>query len=225
MAKVTWSYSSLKTFQQCPKKYYHLKIAKDIQQEDTVHTIYGKEVHKAAEDYIKEGKPVPEKYSYVLDTLDALNKIPGEKYCEIELGIKKTSDGKYVACEFKDPKYWWHGIADLVIIDGGLAYLADYKTSKNAKYADTKQLDLLAAGVFLHFPQVIEIKSALAFVVSGEFVKKEHHSFYKTKYLETMKPELDRLEAALSNKVWNPVSGPLCGFCPVNTCVHQRKRK
>jgi hypothetical protein len=106
-----------------------------------------------------------------------------------------------------------------------LAYLADYKTSKNAKYADTKQLDLLAAAVFLHFPHVIEIKSALAFVVSGEFVKKEHHSFYKIKYLEAMKPELDRLEAALSNKVWNPVSGPLCGFCPVDTCVHHRKRK
>ena len=103
--------------------------------------------------------------------------------------------------------------------------MADYKTSKNAKYADTKQLDLLAAAVFLHFPQVLEIKSALAFVVSGEFIKKEHHSFYKTRYLEVMKPELDRLEAALHNKVWNPVSGPLCGFCPVDTCVHHRKRK
>ena len=26
-----WSYSSIKTFDQCPKKYFHLKIAKDIQ--------------------------------------------------------------------------------------------------------------------------------------------------------------------------------------------------
>jgi len=113
----------------------------------------------------------------------------------------------------------------LAIIDGGRAWLVDYKTNKNAKYADTKQLDLLAAAMFLRFPELLEIKSALAFVVSKEFVKKEHHSFYKTRYLEVMKPELDRLEAALDNKVWNPISGPLCGFCPVSTCVHHRKRK
>ena len=36
---LVWSYSSLKTFQQCPKKYYHLRIAKDIKQSDTEHTI------------------------------------------------------------------------------------------------------------------------------------------------------------------------------------------
>ena len=79
--------------------------------------------------------------------------------------------------------------------------------------------------MFLHFPQVLEIKSALAFVVSNEFVKKDHDRILRDKYLSVMKPELDRLEAALVNKVWNPVSGPLCGFCPVSTCVHQRKRK
>jgi hypothetical protein len=181
-------------------------------------------VHTAAEEYIRDGVDVPEKFAYMRPILEAFKNIKGEKHCELEMGIA-IHKGKFIACKFDAPNYWWHGIADLVIIDGGRAYLADYKTSKNAKYADTKQLDLLAAAVFLHFPHVIEIKSALAFVVSGEFVKKEHHSFYKERYLDAMKPELDRLEAALDNKVWNPVSGPLCGFCPVDTCVHHRKRK
>ena len=54
-----WSYSSIKTFQQCPKKYYHLKIAKDVKDEGSEATIYGQELHKAAEDFIKEGKPLP----------------------------------------------------------------------------------------------------------------------------------------------------------------------
>lgn len=218
---VQWSYSSLKTFQQCPKKYFHLKIAKDVENEGGEAANYGKLVHKAAEDYIRDGTPIPKQFQYMVPILDALIKIPGKKFCEIELGIAKK-DGKFVACKFDAPNYWWHGIADLLIVDGGLAWLVDYKTSKNAKYADTKQLDLLAAAVFLHFPGVLEIKSALAFVVSNEFVRKEHHSFYKTKYLEVMKPELDRLEAAVENKVWNPISGPLCKFCPVKTCVHNK---
>ena len=30
---ITWSYSSLKTFEQCPKKFYHLKVVKDYQED------------------------------------------------------------------------------------------------------------------------------------------------------------------------------------------------
>lgn len=218
---VQWSYSSLKTFQQCPKKYYHLKIAKDVENEGGEAANYGKIVHKAAEDYIRDDTPMPPQFSYMVPILDALKKIPGKKYCEIELGIAKK-DGKFIACKFDAPNYWWHGIADLLIVDGGVAWLVDYKTSKNAKYADTKQLDLLAAATFLHFPGVLEIKSALAFVVSNEFVRKEHDRILHRKYMDVMKPELDRLEAAVENKVWNPISGPLCKFCPVKTCVHNK---
>lgn len=218
---VQWSYSSLKTFQQCPKKYFHLKIAKDVENEGGEAANYGKLVHKAAEDYIRDGTPIPKQFQYMVPILDALIKIPGKKFCEIELGIAKKDD-KFIACKFDAPNYWWHGIADLLIVDGGVAWLVDYKTSKNAKYADTKQLDLLAAATFLHFPEVLEIKSALAFVVSNEFVRKEHERVMRHKYLDAMKPELDRLEAAVENKVWNPISGPLCKFCPVKTCVHNK---
>jgi hypothetical protein len=218
---VQWSYSSLKTFQQCPKKYYHLKIAKDVENEGGEAANYGKLVHTAAEEYIRDDTPIPPQFSYMVPILDALKKIPGKKYCEIELGIAKK-DGKFTACKFDAPNYWWHGIADLLIVNGGVAWLVDYKTSKNAKYADTKQLDLLAAATFLHFPGVLEIKSALAFVVSNEFVRKEHDRILHRKYMDVMKPELDRLEAAVENKVWNPISGPLCKFCPVKTCVHNK---
>jgi len=218
---VQWSYSSLKTFQQCPKKYFHLKIAKDVENEGGEAANYGKLVHKAAEDYIRDGTPIPKQFQYMAPILDALNKIPGKKFCEIEMGIA-IHKGKFIACKFDAPNYWWHGIADLLIVDGGVAWLVDYKTSKNAKYADTKQLDLLAAATFLHFPGVLEIKSALAFVVSNEFVRKEHDRVMRHKYLDVMKPELDRLEAAVENKVWNPISGPLCKFCPVKTCVHNK---
>ena len=62
---ITWSYSSIKTFDQCPKKYYHLKVAKDVKDTGSDATIYGQEVHKAAEDYIKFGTPIPAKFKFV----------------------------------------------------------------------------------------------------------------------------------------------------------------
>jgi len=98
----------------------------------------------------------------------------------------------------------------------------DYKTSKSARYADKQQLDLVAAAIFAHFPKVKRVKSALLFVVSKEFVRAEHVADLKEAYLNKFVPDLDRIEAAIENGVWNPVTGPLCRFCPVKQCEHNR---
>jgi len=72
MPKFTWSYSSLSLFQQCPRKYYRLRVAKDIKEGETEALIYGKEVHKAAEDYVKDGTPIPEKFKFIKPYVDPL---------------------------------------------------------------------------------------------------------------------------------------------------------
>ena len=217
---IVWSYSSLKTFQQCPKKYYHTKIAKDVREPDTKATLYGKRMHTVAEEYIRDGKPIPPEFEYLEPTLQMLAAIPGEKHCEVKLGL--TRDMK--ACDFDAPDVWWHGIADLVIIneEKGLAHSVDYKTSKSARYADVKQLDLVAAGIFARFPQVKKIKSALVFVVSKEFVKADHVKEHELKYMASSAADVDRIEAAIKTDVWNPVSGPLCKFCAVKNCEYNR---
>lgn len=220
---ITWSYSSIKTFEQCPKKYYHLRVAKDVQDKGSTATVYGQEVHKAAEEYIRDGIPIPSKFKFAEPVIAAFSNIPGEKHCELKLGVRKTDTG-YEPCGFFDKGVWWRGIADLLIVNNGKAWLADYKTSKNAKYADVKQLDLLSGAVFLHFPQVKRVKSALAFVVSDEFVKKSYNAGEESKCLSVFDNELARLETAHETGVWNAVTGPLCKFCPVVSCEHNRSR-
>jgi hypothetical protein len=219
---ITWSYSSLKTFEQCPKKYYHLRVLKDVKDEGSEATLYGQALHKAAEDYIKDGTPIPPKFSYVQPTVDVIKSIPGEKHCEMKLGVRKTESG-YEPCDFFAPDVWWRGIGDVVVVQDELAFSLDYKTSKNAKYADLKQLDILAAALFTHFPQVKRIKSALVFVVSNEFIRKEHFAEKRDEYFATFTPELDRLAAAQDTGVWNTNTSPLCRYCPVVSCEHNRK--
>jgi hypothetical protein len=220
---ITWSYSSLKTFEQCPKKYFHLKVVKDVKDEGSEATLYGQELHKAAEDYLKEGTPIPPKFGYIQDTVDVIKNIPGEKHCELKLGVRKTDTG-YEPCDFFDKDVWWRGIGDVIVVQDELAFSLDYKTSKNAKYADLKQLDILAAALFTHFPQIKKIKSALAFVVSNEFVHKEHFAEMRDSYFAAFEPDLDRLATAQETGVWNTNTGPLCKFCPVVSCEHNRKR-
>jgi len=215
---LVWSFSSLKTFEQCPKKYYHIKVAKDIVDVPHEAALYGSAVHKAAEEHVRDGKPMPKKYAYMEPILESLKKIPGERFCELELGL--TKDLK--PCGFKAPDVWWHGIVDLLIVDKakGVAHMVDYKTSKSARYADTKQLDLMATAVFAHFPDVHRIKSALLFVVSNEFVRKEHYVGSRKEYMDGVMPTIKRLEHAFETDVWNPMKGPLCRFCPVKSCQH-----
>ena len=221
MTPISWSYSSLKTFQQCPKKYYHIKVAKDFKDKDNTATIYGKDVHRVAEEYIRDGVPVPEKYKFIEPTLEALKNIPGDKYCELRMGLTIGLE----ATGFLSEDTWWRGIVDLLIVNGEEAYMVDYKTSKNAKYADMGQLDLLATAVFAHFPMVKKIKSALIFVVSNDFLKKQHVAEKIKEYISPYQFDLSRLETAIEKNVWNANSGPLCAYCPVTSCPHWKEKK
>jgi hypothetical protein len=168
----TWSYSSLDLFNQCPHKYYRLRVKKDIKEPPTEHLSYGLDVHKAAEEFIRDGVPIPEKYSYIVPALVKLRDYEGDKLCEYRMGLTRNLD----PCEFYDKEVWWRGIADLIILQGDTAKIVDYKTGKSSKYADTKQLELLSLAVFKHFPQVKHIKAGLLFVVANDFIKGEYHS-------------------------------------------------
>ena len=37
----TWSYSKVNSFKQCPKKYYHMYVKKDVKDTGSVATRYG----------------------------------------------------------------------------------------------------------------------------------------------------------------------------------------
>ena len=167
MKPITWSYSSLDLFKQCPHKYYRMRVKKDIVEPKTPHLDYGLDFHKCAEDFIGLGTPLPERFSFARAPLEVLKNKAGQHLCEYQLGL--TSG--LAPCGFKDKDVWWRGIADLLIINGDKAIVIDYKTGKSAKYADTKQLEILSLAVFKHFPQIKKIKSGLLFVVSNEFVR------------------------------------------------------
>lgn len=222
MAKFTWSYSSATTFEKCPKQYYHLYVAKDIKQDpNQKHFLYGNEVHKAAEEYVRDGVPLPEKFSEFQTPLDMLKRIPGEKWCELKLGLTKDLE----PCEFFGDNVWWRGAIDLLILDkeNKTATIIDYKTGKS-QYADTRQLGLLSIAVFKKFPEIEKIKAGLMFLVSKEIIKEE----YNNTRIDEMYTEWDRLilrmNTAYDSGVFNPVPNFACkSFCPVQSCAHWGK--
>jgi hypothetical protein len=218
--KYTWSYSSLDLFKQCPHKYYRLRVAKDIVEPESESMRYGKEVHLAAEEFIRDGKPIPEKFAFMRELLEPVRKLNGKHLCEYRLGLTRDLE----PCEFFGQDVWWRGIPDFLAIDGEDARLLDYKTGKSAKYADTKQLDLLALAIFKHFPEVQRIKAGLLFVVAGDFVKSKYEREEHEKTWVNWITDTNRLEKALELGVWNPKPNFSCkGWCPVKDCIHNGK--
>lgn len=217
----TWSYSSISLFMQCPRKYHRLRVVKDIVEPVQEHLLYGSAVHKAAEEYIRDNTPIPEKYGFIQEYLDPLKAVPGEKHCEYEMGLTKD----FEPCGFRDKNVWFRGIADLLIINGDKARIIDYKTSKSSRYADKKQLELLSLLVFKHFPQIKTVKASLLFLVCkdlvpAEFKEDQQHGCWQKWVVET-----NQLESAMITDVWNPRPNFTCrGWCPVTDCEHNTKK-
>ena len=217
---IKWSFSSLKQYKNCPKQYYEIRVAKNFTSRDSVDSLYGKEVHEALEEYVRDGVPLAKNYEQFKRFVDPLLDIAGTKYCEHEMAL--TVDKK--PCGFHAEEYWVRGIADLLIVDEDVAYIIDYKTGKST-YADTNQLKLMAAMVFAHFPKVNKIKSGLMFLLSNSFLTEEYVRQDLDKLWSAFDTDLSRLALAFENAIWPASPTGLCRrHCPVETCKFYGER-
>lgn len=214
-----WSFSRIKAFHQCPKQFHAEKVLKLYPFEETVATIYGTQFHEAAEVYIRDGTPLPERFSYAKPSLDVLNGKKGDKLCEYKMGL--TADLE--PCAFDADDVWFRGIADLLIIDeeNELAWVIDYKTGRNPKWADKGQLELMALATFKHFPKIKKVKGGLLFVVANELVRDTYTINDEPRLWEKWLSSYNQMEQAFAKDVWNPNPSGLCRkHCPVLECPH-----
>lgn len=214
-----FSYSAIKDFRGCARRYHACKVLKLHPFVDTDATIYGKVVHTACEEYIRDGKPLASGLGHFQPMLDKLISMPGDKYCELKMAV----DARLKPVEFLAKDVWVRGIIDLLIVNGGTAYVVDYKTGK-AKYPDKDQLELMAMLVFEHYPEVNEIKGALIFMSHNVLVKAVYKRDNRVKLWRKWKERSVVLDTCFETNVWHPTPSPLCGWCPVESCNHHVRR-
>jgi len=213
---ITWSFSALKDYKTCARKYHAEKILKLYPYTETEAIRYGKEMHKAFELYLLNGTPLNVSFARFLPMLDRVKAIPGVVLCEHEMGVKRDLS----PCSFNDPKRWVRGIADVVVLDeeGGRAHVIDWK-SGGAKYPDKGQLELMALMLFAHFPKVNVVKGALVFVSHNTLVKGAYKREDAPKLWQPWYDNVARLEVSHSTGTWHPNPNGLCRkWCPVEHC-------
>jgi RecB family exonuclease len=218
---IALSYSALKDYENCPRKFNEVRILKKYRSEKTEAILYGEELHKVAEDYIGKQAPLPTSFGFMRDALDRLKRKPGEKHTEYKMAV--TIDRQ--PCEWTDKQTWLRGIADLLIVDRaqGKALVVDYKTG-NDRYADIEQLRLMALMTFAHFPEVQRVKGALLFVLKNRIatfsLERKDESTDKGWFADAITGRIARLNQSILNGEWQPKSSGLCGYCPCDSCEY-----
>lgn len=214
---IKWSFSGLKDYTNCPKQYNEVKVMRNYTKKVTQQMLYGTEVHKALEDYARDGTELPSFYQRFKPMMDALLEIPGTRYPEHKMALTEAKE----PCAFDAPEYWVRGIVDFMVVDGVNAYIVDYKTG-SAKYPDTAQLKLMALMAFAHFPQLQEVKAGLLFVAHNVFITEQYNKDQLENFWAGFTPSLERLRLSQETGHWPANPTPLCGWCPVTTCQHHK---
>lgn len=217
---MAYSYSAIKAFKNCQRQYYETKILKKWPFPETDAIMYGKDVHKALEDYIGENKPLGPhtRFQPIADSIIALE---GEKLTEFEMALDDNLD----PCAFLGKDVFIRGIADIVVVDKEKkrAYIGDYKTG-SAKYPDTDQLELMALMIFRYFPEIEHVKAALLFVVHDKVITAEYYKKdAKPKWIQWL-AKVETMEQAAAMNMYHENPTGLCPWCPVTDCPHHRPK-
>lgn len=214
-----WSWSSYDSYQTCPFKHYHTKVAKTYVEPETQPLIWGNEVHSALEHYIKDGLQVPSTMQRFIPLVDKIIDKPGDTYAELELAC--TVDLQPTG--FWDDDAWCRGKGDIIKVNGDRAFNGDWKTGKWK--AASLQLDLMAVMTFAAFKVVETLTTAfIYFQEPSRPVAKRFTRPQIPMIMGQFQKGVADMVYSEQNNVWPKKPSGLCkAYCPVRECEYWQK--
>lgn len=220
MKEFAWSYSALTTYEQCPKKYFHLYVAEKgspqrVKDEDSQNSQDGKIIHMAMKARVIEGKPLPLNLRHYEDIAARFAAVPGEKHGEMKLAINR----QYKPVDYFAPDVFVRVIIDLAIVqDKESVLVVDWKTGKVKD--DPTQMALNAAVLSRWMPEIGMFKTLYVWLQSRNLTPKNYTISKFTAVWNDLLPRVQKIEEARKTTTFPAKQGPLCGWCPVTQCPH-----
>jgi PD-(D/E)XK nuclease superfamily len=212
-----WSYSQLKNYETCAKRYYHYNVAKDVVEPEGQQLLDGHRLHAAFDARIAKGAKLPLGMGMYEGMLAKFVAAPGETYSEQKLAI--TADFKPVG--FFGKGVWLRTVIDACKItpDGTRASIVDWKDGKVKE--DPTQLALMAAVMFVHAPAVQTVRSALFFVNHTQTLPAEYTREDQAEIWGEILPRVRKMARARAEQEFPPKPSGLCKkYCAVVSCPY-----
>lgn len=224
----SWSYTALNDFETCPLSFAEKRYFKRVKVTESEEMRWGKEVHKAYEDYAK-GLPIPAAERKIPElgykVVDSLRRFGGTLMAEQQIAINR----QFKPTEWFGKDAWGRGIVDAAAMNDDKVLICDYKTGK--KKHDETQLRIFCLFFALMYPHLQEFDAKFAWLKEPN-PKDAITGLQKPLRRADLKPVLEevitrvaRMEAAWDAAVFQARTSGLCKrWCDVMTCVHNGKR-
>lgn len=217
MPKKASSFSALNNFESCPKKFWHLRVQKDVREEEGTALRHGKKVHKALEDYVGKGRELPREFEYLAAHVHRFVNFPGETLVEMEMAITEN----YKPTGWFDKDVWLRAKLDLILLGQRKAMLVDYKTGKMKDDGFT-QLKMAAAMLMIFYKRLEEIEMVYLWTAHDGAVTQQ--TFHRSDFVDVwneLLPRLNHFEQAHVEGSFPANPSGLCKrHCPVLKCPH-----
>ena len=214
---IAWTHSALSAFETCPKKFFHVKVARDVVEPPTEHTVWGERVHSAFEAALLGGSPLPDGMRHWQGVATKFAALPGQKLVEYKLSI----DRNFAATSWSNA--WAKGIADYIVVKGPKAAVCDWKTGK-VKPSD--QLKLYAGLVMHAFPEVQSVDTAFVWLAHRKITRDNFTRESLPLIWREFLPRVNRLEQSYEKDSWPARPSGLCrGWCPVKECKYYEDKR
>lgn len=213
--KFAWSYSKLKNFETCPKRYYNIDVAKTVKEEESEQLQYGNMLHKALAEAVSGKSPLPEHFKAFQKLVDKITSGSGKLLVEQQLAIRDDM----TATTWFGKDAWFRGIADVIKVAGPVALVIDYKTGKILE--DGVQLALMAQCVFAHHPDIQKIRTEFWWLKEDAETRADFAREDMVAVWAGLLPRVKMLEEAHGTAHFPAKPGYLCRkWCPVDACAH-----
>lgn len=214
-----WSYSKLKNYETCPKRYYNVDVARVVKEEESEQLQYGNTLHKVIAEAISGKAPLPKHFAHLQSWVDKVT-APGIGQPKILVEQQLAIRADYGPTEWFGKDAWYRGIADVIKIMGPVAVVLDWKTGKILE--DGIQLALMAQCVFAHHPSIQKIRTEFIWLKEGDATTRADFTREDmVKVWAGLIPRVQLLEAAHKSAEFPAKPGNLCRrWCPVENCAH-----
>jgi PD-(D/E)XK nuclease superfamily len=222
MAAFAETFSSLKSFETCPRQWSEVTFYKNFPfSAKSSQQTTGHDVHKLIAESLSGGEPLPAGYEHVDKILDPIRASGFVLLPEYKMAV----DSNMASVPYDSPNRIFRGDADLLAIDGGRGVVIDWKNG-SSKYPDKNQLDAMALLAFGAFPELQTINGLIVFLQDN---KTESKSMTRAQAPFVWKQWKDRIAAkqrAIASKSFAANPSGLCrGWCPVTTCAHHEPKQ
>ena len=210
--RLSHSYSSIKLFENCPLRYYRQRIKKEVVDEGGEASKHGERIHAFLENRLK-GSGLDAQIAQYEPLCLSVEKLArqGELHIEKEL----------VLTENLTPTGWWDSDAwlrsklDVLVTIGNDAVVMDWKTGK--RNADQFQMQMFAAQVFKHYPDVQRVKTSLVWLKTMEMDTEQYTRVNMNSIWAEIMKRIQRIHDAYDHANWPARPSGLCRYCP---CRH-----